>query len=106
MDTIISYHQVKAKSSSALVIASLVAIMIYLMVDVAIYTGARASISNLPAREQVSTRISEVEAPLPVPTPPSTPSRVSPTPIPPEPVQVISILVPQSIPTPPTSQIP
>jgi hypothetical protein len=106
MDTIISSHLVKAKSSSAMVIASIVAIMIYLMVDVAIYTGARASINNFPAREQVSTRISRVEAPLPVPTSPSTPSQVSPTPIPPEPVQVIPLLVPQSVPTPLLSQIP
>ena len=106
MDSIISYHQAKTKSYSTLVSASLVIIMIYLMVDVAIYTGVRASIKNLPAQEQGSLRISEVEVPLPVPTPPSTQSQVISTPIPSEPVQVISILVPQSIPTPPPSQIP
>lgn len=106
MDIIISHSQVKAKSSSALVIASLVTIMIYLMVNVANYTRAQVSIINLPAQEQGSPRISEVEVPLPVPTPPSKPSQVVPTPIPLEPVQVISILVPQSVPTPPPSQIP
>ena len=106
MDTIITYHQVKAKPSSVLVIASLATIMIYLMVNVANYTRARASIINLPAQEQGSPRISEVEVPLPVPTPSSTQNQVVPTPIPPEPVQVILLLVPQSVPTPPPSQIP
>jgi hypothetical protein len=106
MDIIISSHQSKAKSYSALVIAGIVIIMIYLMVDVAIYPRARVSIINLTAQEQGSPRISEVEAPLPVPTPPSLQRQVASTPIPPEPVHGFSILVPQSIPTPPPSQIP
>jgi len=106
MDSIISYHQAKAKAYPTLEIASLFIIMIYLMVDVAIYTGARASINNLPAQEQGLTRISEVAVPLPVPTPPSTQNQVAPTPILPEPVQVIPVLIPQTVPTPPPSQIP
>ncbi len=106
MGNIISTHSAKAKSYSTLVIASLVIMMIYLMVDVAIYTRAQVTITTLRAQEQGSPRISEVEVPLPVPTPPSLQNQVAPTPIPPEPVQVIRILVPQSVPTPPPSQIP
>lgn len=106
MDSIISQQQVKAKSLSALVSASLVIIMIYLMVDVAIYNRAQASITNSPAQEQGSPRISEVKVPLPDPTPPSTQSQVVSTPIPQESVQVFSIPIPQPVPTPPQSQIP
>jgi len=106
MDIIIYSHHAKARAYPALVIANIVIIMMYLMVDVANYTRARASITNLPAQEQGSPRISEAEVPLPVPTPPSTQNQVASTPIPPEPVQVIPILVPQIVPTPPPSQIP
>ncbi len=106
MDSIISSHAVKEKSYSRLVITSIFIIMIYLMVDVAIYTRAQSSIANSPAHEQGSARFSEVEVPLPVPTPSSMQSQVVPTQIPPEPIQVIRILVPQPAPTPPPSQIP
>ncbi len=106
MDTTISYRQAKTKEYPARVIAILVIIMIYLMVDVAIYTRAQSSIANSPAHEQGSARFSEVEVPLPVPTPSSMQSQVVPTQIPPEPIQVIRILVPQPAPTPPPSQIP
>ncbi len=106
MEIINSSHSAKMKSYSTLVIASLVIIMIYLMVDIAIYRRAQSSITNLPIQEQGSPWISEVVVPLPVPTPPSTQGRVVSTPVPPEPVQVTQILVPQPVPTPPQSQIP
>lgn len=106
MDTTISYRQAKTKEYPARVIAILVIIMIYLMVDIAIYRRAQSSITNLPIQEQGSPWISEVVVPLPVPTPPSTQGRVVSTPVPPEPVQVTQILVPQPVPTPPQSQIP
>ncbi len=97
MNITISGHSAKAKSYSALVFVSISIIMIYLIGDIANYPRGRALINNLPAQEQGSPRISEVKVPLPVPTPTSLQAQAVSTPIPPEPVQVIPLLVPQPV---------